>query len=53
MSGENILGTVASVAVLIAAGFFVTMTSLAAFNAASFSPDTCTYHTCITLASSY
>jgi len=55
MSGERIWNTLASVAILLAAGLFVTMTSLAALNAASLSAhaSTCSYQSCISIASSY
>ena len=52
MAGENFWRTFASVAILLAAGLFVTVTSLVTLNAASLvaGNDTCTYYACISLA---
>lgn len=55
MPGEQLWNTMASVAILIVAGLFVTMTSLAALNAASLSAhaSTCSHQSCVSLASNY
>lgn len=56
MEGEWFWNTMASVAILFAAGLFVTMTSVAALNAASFSAGggvTCNQYNCVSLASNY
>ena len=51
MAGENFWRTFAPVAILLAAGLFVTVTSLVTLNAASLvaGNDTCTYYACISL----
>ncbi len=56
MSGDKLWSTVATVAILIAAGLVVMTTSIAALNAASLSANggvSCSHHHCISLASSY
>ena len=52
MAGEYFWRTFAPVAILLAAGLFVTVTTLVTLNAASLvvGNDTCTYHACISLA---
>lgn len=55
MSGERFFSTLASVGILLAAGMFVMLTSLAALNAASLSAgaETCNYRSCISVASNF
>ena len=52
MTGNSFWRTFAPVTILLAAGLFVTVTSLVTLNAASLvaGNDTCTYHACISLA---
>ncbi|MCH9807491.1 MAG: hypothetical protein K0U74_07155 [Alphaproteobacteria bacterium] len=55
MPNERTWSTITSVAIMFAAGLFVTMTSLAALNAASVSASgsTCSQHGCISIASNF
>jgi hypothetical protein len=52
LMGDNFWSTFASITVLLAAGLFVTFTTLATLNAASLvaGNDACTHNACISLA---